>query len=200
MAIVRACRDERALGAERGARVSLKWPNDVYIDSSSPLVVPGGEKKKVGGVLVNISITDGKADVIIGCGINVSTPAPVTALDLLCRPGEHLDAETVLALVLTEFERLWTAFVAGGGSWVPFEEAYLDMWMHSDQLVTLTTVDPPVPVRIVGITHEHGLLRTIPERTGWGRGARHGVDDEYIDLQPDGNSFDIMLGLIKAKK
>jgi biotin--protein ligase len=66
MAIVRACRDERALGAERGARVSLKWPNDVYIDSSSPLVVPGGEKKKVGGVLVNISITDGKADVIIG--------------------------------------------------------------------------------------------------------------------------------------
>jgi biotin--protein ligase len=153
----------------------------------------------------------------------VSTPAPVTALDLLCRPGEHLDAETVLALVLTEFERLWTAFVAGGGSWAPFEEAYLHMWMHSyvfhlvstlymsdgrmyctnvisDQLVTLTTVDPPVPVRIVGITHEYGLLRTIPERTGWGRSARHGVDDEYIDLLPDGNSFDIMMGLIKAKK
>lgn len=150
----------------------------------------------------------------------MSTPAPVTALDLLCRPGEHLDAETVLALVLTEFERLWTAFVAGRGSWAPFEEAYLDMWIHSyvvpstfyarlmngwiykrsDQLVTLTTVDPPVPVRIVGITHDHGLLRTIPERTGWGRSLRHGADDEYIDLQPDGNSFDIMAGLIKAKK
>ena len=71
---------------------------------------------------------------------------------------------------------------------------------HSDQLVTLTTVDPPIPVRIVGITHDYGLLRTIPERTGWGRSARHGADDEYIDLQPDGNSFDIMMGLIKAKK
>lgn len=71
---------------------------------------------------------------------------------------------------------------------------------RSDQLVTLTTVDPPVPVRIVGITHDHGLLRTIPERTGWGRSVRHGADDEYIDLQPDGNSFDIMAGLIKAKK
>ncbi|KAF8500181.1 class II aaRS and biotin synthetase [Russula emetica] len=208
LAIVRACRDERALGAERGARVRLKWPNDVYIDllssssssSSSSPSVAGGEKKKVGGILINMSFADGNADVIIGCGINVSTPAPVTALDLLCRPGEHLDAETVLALVLTEFERLWTEFVAGRGSWAPFEEAYLDMWMHSDQLVTLTTVDPPVPVRIVGITHEHGLLRTIPERTGWGRSARHGVDDEYIDLQPDGNSFDIMMGLIKAKK
>jgi hypothetical protein len=61
----------------------------------------------------------------------VCTPAPVTALSLLSRPGERLDAETVLALVLTEFERLWTAFVAGRGSWAPFEEAYLDAWMHS---------------------------------------------------------------------
>lgn len=66
--------------------------------------------------------------------------------------------------------------------------------------MTLTTVDPPVPVRIVGITHDHGLLRTIPERTGWAVRGRHGADDGYIDLQPDGNSFDIMKGLIKAKK
>jgi len=72
--------------------------------------------------------------------------------------------------------------------------------IHSDELVTLTTVDPPVPVRIVGITHDHGLLRTIPERTGWSVRAQHGADDGYIDLQPDGNSFDIMMGLIKAKK
>ena len=154
------------------------------------------------------------------------TPAPVTALSLLSRPEEGLDTETVLALILTEFERLWDTFVAGQGSWAPFEEDYLDAWMHSyvfcpisvyqicwiglkrlfssipysDQLVTLTTVDPPIPVRIVGITHDHGLLRTIPERTGWGMSARHGADDGYIDLQPDGNSFDIMMGLIKAKK
>jgi biotin---protein ligase len=70
LGIVRACRDERALGAERGARVRLKWPNDVYIDlpsssSSSPLVA-GGEKKKVGGILINLSFADGNADVIIG--------------------------------------------------------------------------------------------------------------------------------------
>ena len=66
-----------------------------------------------------------------GSGINVCTPEPVTALSLLSRPGERFDAETVLTLVLTEFERLWTAFVAGGGSWAPFEEDYLDAWMHS---------------------------------------------------------------------
>ena len=72
LAIVRACRDERVLGAERGARVRLKWPNDVYIElplppsSSSSLVGDGGERKKVGGILVNMSFADGNADVIIG--------------------------------------------------------------------------------------------------------------------------------------
>jgi biotin--protein ligase len=66
-----------------------------------------------------------------GCGIDMCTPAPVTALSLLSRPGEELDTETVLALILTEFERLWNAFVAGQGSWAPFEEDYLDAWMHS---------------------------------------------------------------------
>lgn len=64
--------------------------------------------------------------------------------------------------------------------------------------MTLTTVTPARKVRIVGITPDHGLLRTLPERDAssrWNEGA--GV--EYIDLQPDGNSFDLMAGLIKTK-
>jgi biotin---protein ligase len=85
-----------------------------------------------------------------------------------------------------------------------------------DQRVTLTTVDPPRPVRIVGITPDYGLLRTVPERSGLSGGnvghvglgtatqfSRYvypgGEQREYIDLQPDGNSFDLMAGLIKAK-
>ena len=66
--------------------------------------------------------------------------------------------------------------------------------MHSDQLITLTTFTPSKPVRIIGITPDHGLLRTIPERTGWST-----ADEDFIDLQPDGNSFDMMAGLIKSK-
>ena len=50
-------------------------------------------------------------------------------------------------------------------------------------------------VRIVGITPEHGLLRTIPET----RGYMSPRGENFIDLQPDGNSFDLMAGLIKAK-
>ncbi|KAH9063260.1 class II aaRS and biotin synthetase [Lactarius vividus] len=195
LAVINACRDRRVLGNDHGTRVKLKWPNDVYVE------LPGGDtKKKVGGILVNTSFSGGNMDVIIGFGVNVSTPVPVTSLSQLSPPGQRLSAETLLALVLTEFERLWVAFVQGRGGWAPFEDAYLDAWMHSDQLVTVTTVEPHRPVRIVGITHDYGLLRTLPERTGWSKSSGHGAEDDYIDLQPDGNSFDIMTGLIKAKK
>jgi biotin---protein ligase len=49
----------------------------------------------------------------------------------------------------------------------------------------------------VGITPEHGLLRTLPERPtgGWSNMSQ----PQFIDLQPDGNSFDIMAGLIRSK-
>ena len=68
------------------------------------------------------------------------------------------------------------------------------MCLCSDQLVTLTTTTPPKAVRITGITPDYGLLRTVPERTGWSSG-----EECFIDLQPDGNSFDIMAGMIKSK-
>ncbi|KAG1835403.1 hypothetical protein DFJ58DRAFT_202125 [Suillus subalutaceus] len=57
-----------------------------------------------------------------------------------------------------------------------------------DQLVTLTNRTPHRSVRIVGITPDHGLLRTVPMGCG-----------EFIDLQPDGNSLDMMKGLISTK-
>jgi biotin---protein ligase len=49
-------------------------------------------------------------------------------------------------------------------------------------------------VRIVGIT-DYGLLRTVPERRAWGA-----EDEGFVDLQPDGNSFDMMAGMIKVKR
>ena len=72
----------------------------------------------------------------------------------------------------------------------------------------MTTVTPPQRVKIVGITPDYGLLRTLPIGRsdsggygGWGRGGYDGSrqSSPFIDLQPDGNSFDIMAGLIKSK-
>jgi biotin--protein ligase len=118
--------------------------------------------------------------------------------------------EDTAACIVSQFEKMWTIFVNERGSFDRFMDLYLERWLHSyvlpfplitkvlsdcrDQLVTITTVNPPQIVRIAGITKDHGLLRTVPERTGWSSGA-----SEFIDLQPDGNSFDLMSGMIKTK-
>lgn len=80
--------------------------------------------------------------------------------------------------------------------------------MVSNEIVEVTTVTPPQRVKIVGITPDYGLLRTLPIGKGdpggyggrgyGGYGAFH-QSSPFIDLQPDGNSFDIMAGLIKSK-
>lgn len=66
--------------------------------------------------------------------------------------------------------------------------------------MTLTTTNPHIKVRIVGITADHGLLRTLPERGSVFDSSRGLYSPgAFIDLQPDGNSFDLMAGLIKSK-
>ncbi|KAJ7164877.1 class II aaRS and biotin synthetase [Mycena filopes] len=192
LAVVEACRDESVLGAA-AAPVRLKWPNDIYADF-------GDEKRKIGGILVNTSFAGGKVDIVIGSGLNVLNPPPITSLSQLLSPDHdsdrHLSMERTAAAILVKFEQMWTVFVQGKGSFAPFVDLYLQRWMHSDQLVTLTTTAVPhQKVRIVGITPDHGLLRTLPERSGWPSGSSEG----YIDLQPDGNSFDLMAGMIKTK-
>jgi len=188
LAVVEACRDESVLG-KRGNQVRLKWPNDIY-------AILDGERRKIGGILVSTNFSGGNVDIVIGCGLNVLNAAPIFSLVQLLSPDqrEYLMLEKTVANILARFEKMWGTFVQERGSFDSFMDLYLERWLHSDQLVTLTTVSPHQRVRITGITPDHGLLRTIPERTG-GSSAGEG----YIDLQPDGNSFDIMAGLIKSK-
>jgi len=188
LAVVEACRDETILGPKVGEQVRLKWPNDLYA------VVGEGKEdlRKIGGVLVNSSFSEGKVDIVVGCGLNVLSLPPLTSLAQLQRGAqEKLSVEKTAATIMAKFEPMWAVFSQNSGSFAPFMDLYLKRWLHSDQLVTLTTMTPHTAVRIVGITHDHGLLRTTPDRPG--------RSSEYIDLQPDGNSFDIMAGLIKAK-
>ncbi|KAI0088237.1 hypothetical protein BDY19DRAFT_994153 [Irpex rosettiformis] len=186
LAVVEACRDDSVLG-EWGDRVRIKWPNDVYI-------IGDGESRttKVAGILVYTTFSGNDVDVVIGCGLNVLNPPPIASLASLLPPssGQTLSIERTLAVLMVKFEVMWGSFVGERGSFEPFMDLYLNRWLHSDQLVTLTTTTPHQRVRIVGITADHGLLRTTPERGGY---------NEFIDLQPDGNSFDLMANLIMTK-
>ncbi|THH27195.1 hypothetical protein EUX98_g6992 [Antrodiella citrinella] len=134
----------------------------------------------------------GETTIVIGCGINVLNAPPIASLSQLGTPQQPLSMERTAAVIMVTFEPMWNTFLAERGSFSPFMDLYLERWLHSDQRVTITSTTPHRAVRIVGITEDHGLLRTVPERVG--------VDgQQYIDLQPDGNSFDLMAGLIMTK-
>ena len=137
-----------------------------------------------------------------------------------------LGLEKVAATIMTKLEPLLDGWIKDGGSFESFTDLYLRRWLHSyvcpeprwpdsyahswfsNEIVYLTTVTPPQRVKIVGITPDFGLLRTLPVGqsdlsgySGWGYGGYGGFQQSspFIDLQPDGNSFDIMAGLIKSK-
>ncbi|KAG1781130.1 class II aaRS and biotin synthetase [Suillus placidus] len=196
LAIIDACHVLNPT-SEWAHKVRLKWPNDIYglfpssknSPTSNSKSTP--EPRKIGGVLVNTSFGGGMADVVIGSGLNVLNAPPIASLaQLASTPTPGLSVERVAAAVLTSFERIWCSFLQNEEQgFHPFMDQYLRSWLHSDQLVTLTNRTPHRSVRIVGITPDHGLLRTVPMGGG-----------EFIDLQPDGNSFDMMKGLISTKK
>lgn len=62
LAVVQACRQDGVLGSE-GHQIRLKWPNDIYA------VRADGEKRKVGGILVNTSFSSGQVEIVIGTHI-----------------------------------------------------------------------------------------------------------------------------------
>jgi biotin---protein ligase len=39
--------------------------------------------------------------------------------------------ERTAAILMTKFEELWITFVTNRGSFEPFMDRYLDMWLHS---------------------------------------------------------------------
>ncbi|KAG0241420.1 biotin holocarboxylase synthetase [Actinomortierella wolfii] len=191
----------------------LKWPNDIYAEA--PLDHPSqaianesqnGMPKmvKIGGVLVNSNFSGSEFLLVIGCGVNTTNPNPTTSVNHLIRyynerHGTNLalfTQESLLASVLAKFEEMYQGFLhgAGGAGFAQFEQLYYRRWLHSDALVTLTTETPHRQVRVKGITLDYGLLRTVAvDEQG------RDVPGHEFRLQPDGNSFDMMKGLISQK-
>ncbi|GAA5917386.1 hypothetical protein JCM6882_000840, partial [Rhodosporidiobolus microsporus] len=141
------------------------------------------------------------------CGINTSNPRPTTSVNELVDLHNRRRAttlapfrpETLLAVIISKFGEMWEPFLRDG--FEPFLDRYLTRWIHSDQIVTLETTSQVV--RISSITLDHGLLRTVPvqvDRSGREVfGGSIGGSTQHIDLQPDGNRFDLMKGLIYAR-
>ncbi|KAF9376953.1 biotin holocarboxylase synthetase [Podila verticillata] len=182
--------------------MKLKWPNDIYAEAP---VDDGSERRmiKIGGVLVNSNFSGNEFLLVIGCGVNTTNPNPTTSINHLIRhhnkvTGKNLallSQETLLAKILVKFEQMYNQFLEGDRTgFAQFEHLYYKRWLHTDAYVTLTTLTPHRKVRIQGITLDYGLLRTVAiDEQG------RDVPGEEYRLQPDGNSFDMLKGLISQK-
>lgn len=142
-------------------------------------------------------------------------------------PLPYVSQERLAAATLSAFERVWAHFVESGGWTMNLARRYRSVWLHSDQSTLLTTVDPPQRVRIVGVAADTGMLRAVPmssdgdggaafasgaapsissddDDAAWGASTRYGAvrsqsQSQAFELQPDGNSFDMLQNLIKTK-
>ena len=191
MLIQVACGDA---GRELGLR--LKWPNDVYL-------VDGASRIKIGGVLCQSTVVTGGAGsvsgrpfrVVAGIGINVLNSEPTTCLRDAVEARVSRSAacaisrETLLATFCFHFEELAEELETSG--FQPLVDEYLSQWMHSGQEVEVQIEDKSEAKQravIVGLSHSGYLL------------AKSLTTSRELELHPDGNSLDMMDGLIYTKR
>ncbi|CAJ0565662.1 unnamed protein product, partial [Mesorhabditis spiculigera] len=152
----------------------LKWPNDFY----------SGRTNKVGGLLAECKHRDESLEFIIGVGINVSNSRPTICLnDML--PEDHLfefQVETLIAEIVSRFEELLLEYELGG--FEKFKPLYEKYWLHSREEVTLEDGDR---VMIKGID-EYGYMSVRSKKSA-----------KVFSISDDGNSFDMMKGMIRLK-
>ncbi|KAI9344715.1 biotin-protein ligase [Pilaira anomala] len=180
LAIVESIRERKGY---EDIPLRVKWPNDIYMDLAE------GGLQKVGGLLVNSSFVRNEFLLVIGCGVNLNNTHPTVSInEVIKKYGlPTLEREEVLAHALVKFEKFYHEFNEKGiGKW--FLDKYYSRWLHTDKLVTLTTHDNE-KARIVGITTDYGMLEAV---------SIHDPRKKFT-LQPDGNSFDMLKGLIIKK-
>lgn len=193
--------------------VKIKWPNDIfalkpeYFNSLNDKnefteTVDGDDEKyaKISGALINSQYLNQQFHLVWGVGVNVSNLAPTTSLNLVLerlnqiREKQGLSAlppfqhEILLAKLMHTIDQFFSVFQHSGIK--PFLPLYYKRWFHTSQKVRLDAQgDGRTRTCIIkGITSDYGLLIAEDINNG-----------ERLELQPDGNSFDIFKGLVYKK-
>ncbi|CAI4057345.1 biotin--[acetyl-CoA-carboxylase] ligase BPL1 SKDI_04G1030 [Saccharomyces kudriavzevii IFO 1802] len=203
--------------------VRIKWPNDLYALSpryykckNLKLVNTGFEHTKlplgdvepaylkISGLLVNTHFINNKYCLLLGCGINLTSDGPTTSLqtwiDILNEERQQLNldllpsirVEKLQALYMNNLEVILKQFINYGAAVIL--PSYYDLWLHSNQIVTLTD-HGNTKAMITGITEDYGLL--IAKELVSGSSTQ--FTGNVYSLQPDGNTFDIFKSLIAKK-
>ncbi|XP_058791298.1 biotin--protein ligase isoform X2 [Phymastichus coffea] len=161
----------------------IKWPNDIYTEDNC----------KVGGLIVKCNHQTSFIICNIGTGINVSNSSPTVCLNDLIKKHngtvmkklKKLTVERFLSAVFNEIEHLLNT--VQDGNLDHLYNLYYQYWMHTDADITIIQSDgSSQQVKIIGIDN-FGFLEV--------KGKRGNV----FSVHPDGNSFDILKGLIAPK-
>ncbi|KAK8720034.1 hypothetical protein OTU49_013609, partial [Cherax quadricarinatus] len=128
-----------------------------------------------------------------GCGVNLSNSNPTYCINDAVREynKEHntslpeLDRETYLARVFNYFEDLIDIFQTKGPGAV--QPIYYKYWLHSNATVTVQNEHRRTESAVIVGVDNYGFLEAQL------------VSGTTITLQPDGNSFNMMDGLIYSK-
>lgn len=186
--------------------IRIKWPNDIYAENpeydpadTSDTAQP--QLYKISGLLVNSNIMENEYVLVAGIGVNVSNHAPSISLNTIvdkvnrkragnAPPLASYAIETLLAKYFTVLSNILVKFKYHG--FTAFEDLYYQRWLHQDKIVTLEQY-ANAKARIRGISKDYGML--VVEELD-----RNNVPTGKVyELQPDGNSFDMMKGLLKKK-
>ncbi|XP_046402996.1 biotin--protein ligase isoform X2 [Ischnura elegans] len=170
----------------------LKWPNDIY----------AGNSDKIGGVIVNSTSTKNSLVCNVGCGLNISNSVPTVCVnDLIKNQNKSkgivankdgkgvapLTVEKVLARTFNQLEKLIDAVQSDKVDKVM--KLYYDYWLHSDAEVRVSFPSGQTQSGIITGIDTFGFLQVKPSGSS-----------SVFTVHPDGNSFDMLQGLIIPKK
>eukprot|EP00898_Chlorokybus_atmophyticus_P000679 jgi/Chlat1/1611/Chrsp127S01873 len=187
LAVVKAARSATERVYTHPADIKIKWPNDIY----------SNDGQKIGGVLCHSTFSAWHRHfrVTMGVGFNVSNTEPTTCLNKLCDPGfKHgnaggVEREELLAEIVSELQSMLRVFDTEG--FTPFQDEYLQYWLHTGQKVHLEEdsekgIHSKVELEVQGLAKSGYLLAT--DAAG-----------KPFELHPDGNSLDFFKGLVRKK-
>ncbi|CAB0001613.1 unnamed protein product [Nesidiocoris tenuis] len=163
--------------------IGIKWPNDIYANGNT----------KLGGVSLKTTIRGDRALVNIGCGLNLNNKEPTACLNDLIKifaqekevKIKPISFEKYFSSVFNKMEQIFKMFNENRID--EFYQAYYQYWLHSDTEVRIRGEDDStVTAKISGID-DFGYLTVVAP------------DGKIHTVHPDGNSFDMMAGLISPK-
>jgi len=158
--------------------IRIKWPNDVFL----------GQFAKLGGVIVQATVVKDDLIVTIGAGLNLNNETPTTSVNqVVVEAGkEVISQEMLLANTFNVLEELIEK--CNNGLFDDVLNLYYKYWLHTDQTIKIMEEADDVvkKVTVVGID-EFGFLKVVDD------------NKHEFTVFDDGNSFDMMEGLIRPK-